>query len=132
MRLCHSSSTVALTLAPVALIPSGAVVEKLCEYMKFRSCYENAGPKEDIPVQDFMDRIPPEVALELSVLNFISVSQHTCSRSPRQVVSADYLEGVSCLIQLKKKRQSLIVAKLEALYCTSRRSECISNVGARP
>ena len=60
--------------------PSGAVVEKLCEYMAFRACYENAGPKEDIPVQDFMERIPPEVALELSVLD-ASPSQHTCSLS---------------------------------------------------
>jgi hypothetical protein len=49
-----------------------AVVERLCEYMVFRSSYENAGPKEDIPVQDLIERIPPEVALELLVHYFIT------------------------------------------------------------
>lgn len=41
----------------------GIVVEKLCEYLQFKSTYENAPPKDDIP--DFTERIPPEVALEL-------------------------------------------------------------------
>ncbi|KAI0794859.1 POZ domain-containing protein [Abortiporus biennis] len=39
----------------------GAVVEKLCEYLAYKSLYE--GSKEEIP--DFTERIPPEVALEL-------------------------------------------------------------------
>jgi transcription elongation factor B subunit 1 len=41
------------------------IVEKMCEYMTFKAHYEKAGPKEEIPVQEFMDRIPPEIALEL-------------------------------------------------------------------
>jgi transcription elongation factor B subunit 1 len=43
----------------------GAVVERFCEYMAFRAYYESVGPKEEVPVQEFMERIPPEVALEL-------------------------------------------------------------------
>ena len=39
------------------------MVEKLCEYLQYKSTYENAPPRDDIP--DFTERIPPEVALEL-------------------------------------------------------------------
>ncbi|KAH7922001.1 POZ domain-containing protein [Leucogyrophana mollusca] len=42
-----------------------AVVEKVCEYMAFKAYHEGAGPKEEIPVNEFTERIPPEVALEL-------------------------------------------------------------------
>lgn len=45
-------------------------MEKLVEYMGFKAHYESvpAGSKEEIPVNDFMERIPPEIVLELSVL----------------------------------------------------------------
>ncbi|KAF8218131.1 hypothetical protein K438DRAFT_1952966 [Mycena galopus ATCC 62051] len=43
----------------------GLIVEKLLEYMSFKSYYENAGPKDEVPVQEFMDHIPPEIVLEL-------------------------------------------------------------------
>ena len=33
--------------------------------MSFRSYYETIGKKEDIPVHEFMERIPPEIVLEL-------------------------------------------------------------------
>lgn len=33
--------------------------------MAFKAQYENAGPKEEIPLNEFTERIPPEVALEL-------------------------------------------------------------------
>ena len=48
----------------------GMIVEKLVEYMGFKAHYESlaVGSKEEIPVNDFMDRIPPEIVLELSVL----------------------------------------------------------------
>jgi transcription elongation factor B subunit 1 len=46
----------------------GIIVEKLVEYMGFKAHYESVGSKEEIPVNDFMDRIPPEIVLELSVL----------------------------------------------------------------
>jgi len=52
----------------------GAVVEKLCEYMVFRSYYENDGLKEEVPVKDFMERLPPEVALELLVTGPVYLS----------------------------------------------------------
>ncbi|KAI0338320.1 POZ domain-containing protein [Trametopsis cervina] len=39
------------------------VVEKLCEYLQYKTTYENVPPKEDIP--DFSERIPPEIVLEL-------------------------------------------------------------------
>jgi len=44
-------------------------VEKLVEYMCFKSQYEHVGPKEDIPVKDFLERIPPEIVLELCVIS---------------------------------------------------------------
>jgi len=43
----------------------GAVVEKVCEYMAFKAYYMSAAPNTEIPVNEFMERIPPEVALEL-------------------------------------------------------------------
>jgi hypothetical protein len=41
------------------------VVEKVCEYMAFKAHYEGAGAKEEVPINEFTERIPPEVALEL-------------------------------------------------------------------
>lgn len=53
-------------LANTCTISERAVlVEKVCEYMAFKAQYENAGPKEEIPLNEFTERIPPEVALEL-------------------------------------------------------------------
>jgi hypothetical protein len=43
----------------------GIIVEKLLEYMAFRAHYETVGPKEDIPVNELMERLPPEIVLEL-------------------------------------------------------------------
>ncbi|KAF5379220.1 hypothetical protein D9615_005886 [Tricholomella constricta] len=43
----------------------GIIVEKMLEYMAFRAHYETVGPKEDIPVHEFMERLPPEIVLEL-------------------------------------------------------------------
>ena len=45
----------------------GAIVEKVCEYMAFKSYYTTLAHKEEVPVHEFIDRIPPEVALELYV-----------------------------------------------------------------
>jgi len=42
-----------------------SVVEKVCEYMAFKTHYDSVGPNVEIPVNEFMERIPPEVALEL-------------------------------------------------------------------
>ncbi|KIM86604.1 hypothetical protein PILCRDRAFT_64768, partial [Piloderma croceum F 1598] len=44
-----------------------SVVEKVCEYMAFKTYYDSAGPNVEIPVNEFIERIPPEVALELYV-----------------------------------------------------------------
>lgn len=44
----------------------GIVVEKMVEYMSFKTHCESI-PKEEIPLNDFMERIPPEIVLELSV-----------------------------------------------------------------
>ncbi|KAJ7434519.1 BTB/POZ protein [Mycena galericulata] len=41
------------------------IVEKLLEYQSFKSHYETVGPKEEVPIHEFMDRIPPEIVLEL-------------------------------------------------------------------
>jgi elongin-C len=37
----------------------------MLEYMSFRAYYENVGPKEDVPVHEITERIPPEIVLEL-------------------------------------------------------------------
>ncbi|CAK5274294.1 unnamed protein product, partial [Mycena citricolor] len=41
------------------------ITEKLLEYMAFKAHYERAGAKEEIPVMEFTERIPPEIVLEL-------------------------------------------------------------------
>jgi transcription elongation factor B subunit 1 len=51
-------------LLPLA-ISRAAVAEKVVEYLTFKDAYKSAGPKDDIP--DFMERLPPELALELYV-----------------------------------------------------------------
>ncbi|EAU87022.2 hypothetical protein CC1G_08493 [Coprinopsis cinerea okayama7 len=43
----------------------GIVTEKLVEYMCFKSHYQTVGPKEDIPVPEMQERIPPEIVLEV-------------------------------------------------------------------
>ena len=42
---------------------SGIIVEKLSEYLIYKSTYENAKRNEDIP--DFQERVNPEISLEL-------------------------------------------------------------------
>ncbi|KAF8664229.1 hypothetical protein AX16_000791 [Volvariella volvacea WC 439] len=44
---------------------SGIIVEKLVQYMLFKSYYEGVAPREEVPVNEFMERIPPEIVLEL-------------------------------------------------------------------
>ncbi|KAK0455750.1 uncharacterized protein EV420DRAFT_1552995 [Desarmillaria tabescens] len=34
-------------------------------YMCFKAHYEKVGPKEEVPVNEFLERIPPEIVLEL-------------------------------------------------------------------
>ncbi|KAF8154772.1 BTB/POZ protein [Crassisporium funariophilum] len=43
----------------------GIIVEKLVEYMAFKTHYESVNAKEEIPVHEIMERIPPEIVLEL-------------------------------------------------------------------
>ncbi|KAJ7595548.1 BTB/POZ protein [Mycena floridula] len=43
----------------------GVIVQKLLEYMAFKAHYENGPSKEEVPVKEFMERIPPEIVLEL-------------------------------------------------------------------
>ncbi|OSX62385.1 hypothetical protein POSPLADRAFT_1143092, partial [Postia placenta MAD-698-R-SB12] len=45
-----------------AINERGIVVEKLCEYLAYKSLYENA-PQKEIP--DFTERLMPEIVLEL-------------------------------------------------------------------
>lgn len=58
------------SLALLKSVVSAVIVEKLLEYMSFKAHYETVGPKDEIPVNEFMDRIPPEIVLELYVLAF--------------------------------------------------------------
>ncbi|KIK64034.1 hypothetical protein GYMLUDRAFT_161848, partial [Collybiopsis luxurians FD-317 M1] len=41
------------------------IVQKMIEYMAFKAYYSNVGPKEEIPLNELMERLPPEIALEL-------------------------------------------------------------------
>ncbi|KAI0635422.1 POZ domain-containing protein [Trametes polyzona] len=41
------------------------IVEKLCEYLTYKSLYESAKKNEEIP--DFQERVYPEISLELLV-----------------------------------------------------------------
>ncbi|KAF8634702.1 hypothetical protein AX15_000758 [Amanita polypyramis BW_CC] len=43
----------------------GIIVQKMIEYMLFRAHFENVGPKEEIPIHEILERIPPEIVLEL-------------------------------------------------------------------
>jgi elongin-C len=55
-------------LDTIQLRERAIIVEKLCEYMMFKSQYSAAGiKKEEIPVSEFLERINPELALELYV-----------------------------------------------------------------
>lgn len=41
-------------------------MQKLIEYMGFKHYYEQGeGAKQDVPVREFMDRIPTQLVLEL-------------------------------------------------------------------
>ncbi|KAJ8082443.1 elongin C [Marasmius tenuissimus] len=41
----------------------GIIVQKLVEYMSFKAHYSKS--KDDVPVNEFMERIPPEIVLEV-------------------------------------------------------------------
>ncbi|KAH9476266.1 Elongin-C [Psilocybe cubensis] len=45
----------------------GIIVEKLVEYMSFKTYYESINTKDEIPLNEFLERIPPEIILELYV-----------------------------------------------------------------
>ncbi|KAJ3846960.1 hypothetical protein EV368DRAFT_52006, partial [Lentinula lateritia] len=43
----------------------GIIVQKMIEYMSFKAYYSKVGPKEEIPVNELIERLLPEIALEL-------------------------------------------------------------------
>jgi len=51
----------------------GIIGQKLLEYMSFKAHYETVGPKEEIPVNEILERIPPEIVLELYAVWYPSV-----------------------------------------------------------
>ncbi|KIJ95832.1 hypothetical protein K443DRAFT_682708, partial [Laccaria amethystina LaAM-08-1] len=66
----------------------GIITEKLVEYMCFKTHYESAATKEDIPANEFMERVPPEIILELFVF---SLPPRWADKSGR-LLAADYQE----------------------------------------
>ena len=50
------------------ILRSGIIVEKLSEYLTYKSLYNGAKKSEDIP--DFQERVVPEISLELSVSSY--------------------------------------------------------------
>jgi hypothetical protein len=74
------------------------VLEKVCEYMAFKTYYDNAGGNTEVPVHELLERIQPEVALELCV-NLFPTKEFVCwldaiLTSCRRLLAADYLEGI--------------------------------------
>jgi len=66
----HESNSTCFFRIFINLTFRAIIAEKLVEYMSFKSYYETVGPKEDIPLLEFMERIPREVVLELYVFLF--------------------------------------------------------------
>ena len=52
----------------------GLIVQKLLEYQAFKSYYMNDAPKDEVPVNELIERIPPEIVLELYVFCFSCVN----------------------------------------------------------
>jgi len=49
-----------------ALLDSrGVIVERLVEYMSFKTYYETTNTKDEVPLHEFTERVPPEIILEL-------------------------------------------------------------------
>jgi hypothetical protein len=68
------------------------VTEKFVEYLAYKATYDNAPPNEDIP--DFIERIDPEIALELYVQPLKSESfPYILTDIFSSLAAADYLEG---------------------------------------
>ncbi|KAM5543822.1 hypothetical protein V8D89_002439 [Ganoderma adspersum] len=63
--LNEDSNFVEATSNTCAMDERGIIVEKLAEYLIYKSTYENAKKNEDIP--DFQERVNPEISLELLV-----------------------------------------------------------------
>jgi hypothetical protein len=87
--------------------------------MSFKAHYEGAGSKEEIPINEFTERIPPEIALELYVLQRATFLKRSSADPPplfcpsiffqpqfppapfrfhacrSRLLAADYLEGKS-------------------------------------
>ncbi|KAI0281768.1 BTB/POZ protein [Russula aff. rugulosa BPL654] len=59
----HSFTEAVQKVCPVD--ERAAVTEKFVEFLAYKATYENAQPNEEIP--DFLERIAPEIALELCV-----------------------------------------------------------------
>lgn len=58
----------------------GIIVEKMVEYMSFKTYYESVHPKEDVPVKEFLERIPPEIVLELLLAaDYQESTLHRCN-----------------------------------------------------
>ena len=67
----RSFLTILFLLDKCIFIYRGIILEKMIEYMSFKTHYDSTAmsSKEEIPaVNDFMERIPPEIVLELLVL----------------------------------------------------------------
>lgn len=61
--------------------------------MAFKKAYENAPPKEEIPVNEFLERIPTELALELQVV-LTHLPKGFANWDWCRLLVADYLEGM--------------------------------------
>lgn len=74
-------------------------MEKLLEYMSFRAHYETVGPKEEIPVHEFMERIAPEIVLELLVPpnHYARKDLNSDTQIPPRLLAADYQDGKAIL-----------------------------------
>ncbi|KAG6811845.1 hypothetical protein H0H92_005577 [Tricholoma furcatifolium] len=83
----HSSYAEAVTRT-CHINERGIIVEKMLEYMAFKLHYQESAPKEDVPVNEYMERLPPEIVLEL-------------------LVAADYQDGKLCAVIFLTEKSDL-------------------------
>lgn len=62
--------------------------------MSFKTYYETVNTKDDVPVKEFMERIPPEIVLELSVNAQIFALALTLTFRFTRLLAADYQESM--------------------------------------
>ena len=89
----------------------GIVVEKLLEYLMYKKLHKDTANPKDIP--DFQERIIPEIGLELSVINLLTVFCNAdepadCWLPTSSIRSAHLRFGLCCIRMFVTSRPAVI------------------------